>query len=111
MSKNTTLDTVENAVLMPHLEACFYLPDKLRREQVLNKVKFLLICLSEEVHPGVRMFGRYVGCERISAVFTVCGAVSCTHFQVWGSGESHVTQTQEISVYARLTKQTHKDVT
>lgn len=33
-----------------------------------------------------------MGCERIGPVFTVCGAITCTHFLVWGSGETLVTQ-------------------
>ncbi len=36
----------------------------LRQRQVLNKVNFLLICVSEKCHFCIRMFERYVPCEK-----------------------------------------------
>ncbi len=36
----------------------------LRQRQVSNKVNFLLMCVSEKCHFCVRMFGRYVSCEK-----------------------------------------------
>ncbi len=36
----------------------------LRQRQASNKVNFLLICVSEKSHFSVRMFGRYVSCEK-----------------------------------------------
>lgn len=103
MSKNTTLDTVENVVLMPHFEACFYLPDKLRWEQVLNKVKFLLICLSEEVH----VYSTCLGDMWVVNWFSI--------YCVWGrnlhsfSGMGMACDPDTGSLFL-LTMQTHKDV-
>ncbi len=36
----------------------------LRQRQVLNEINFLLICVSEKCHFSVRVFRRYVSCEK-----------------------------------------------
>ncbi len=40
----------------------------LRQSQVLNKVNFLLICVSEKYHFCVRMFGRYKSREKMGQI-------------------------------------------
>ncbi len=46
----------------------------LRQRQVSSKVNFLLICVSEKCHFCVRMFGRYVSCEKSSVYLGDDGA-------------------------------------
>ncbi len=36
----------------------------LRKRQVSNEVNFLLSCMSEKCYFYIRMFGRYVSCEK-----------------------------------------------
>ncbi len=46
------------------ITSCEWMSVLLRQRQVSNKVNFLLIRVSEKLHFCVRMFGKYVFCEK-----------------------------------------------